>query len=65
MVVSPFSVPLFFCMQEEELLGVGQPNGACLKDKCIGTFFSYFEITGNDFTRKKLLSFTDSSGSKA
>ena len=22
-------------MQEEELLGFGQPNGACLKDKCI------------------------------
>ena len=52
-------------MQEEDLLGFGQPNGACLKDKCIGTFFSYFEITGNDFTRKKLLSFTDSSGLKA
>ena len=52
-------------MQEEELLGFGQPNGAYLKDKCIGNFFSYFEITGKDFTRKKLLSFTDSSGSKA
>ena len=52
-------------MLEEELLGFGQPNGACLKDKCIGTFFSYFEITGKDFTQKKRLSFTDSSRSKA